>query len=140
MPTNRQPAKLSNVLAAVFRKPSAASPQPKPPPQPPHPNRSEPIRTQPNPTEPSGDAISSRDRKYFYPAQAAWIEDQSPLKIIQKARQVGITGADAYDSVKKASHHGALFDVWVTSRDEAQAKLYLEDCKHWACLLHLLAV
>ena len=79
-------------------------------------------------------------RKYFLPYQAEWIADQSRLKIIQKGRQTGITFADAYDSVLKASPKDALFDVWVSSRDEAQAKLYLEDCKHWAGLLHLAAL
>jgi phage FluMu gp28-like protein len=73
---------------------------------------------------------------HFLPTQLAWITDLHPLRIIQKSRQVGITYADAFDSVLKASFDGARFDVWVSSRDEAQAKLYLEDCKFWAKLLH----
>ena len=80
------------------------------------------------------------DRKYFLPFQVKWIEDESTLKIIQKSRQIGISYADAYDSVKKASPNGGRLDVWVSSRDEAQAKLYMEDCKYWANLLHLAAV
>ncbi len=80
------------------------------------------------------------DRKYFLPCQVKWIEDESSLKIIQKSRQIGISYADAYDSVKKASPNGGRLDVWVSSRDEAQAKLYLEDCKYWANLLHLAAI
>ena len=63
------------------------------------------------------------DKKYFMPYQIKWIEDPSPLRIIQKSRQVGITYADAYDSVIKASTKGARLDVWVSSRDQAQAKL-----------------
>src|SRR5690349_20019573 len=69
---------------------------------------------------------------YFLPYQERWILDQSPLRIIQKSRQVGITYADAYDSVLKASSKDARLDVWISSRDQAQAKLYLEDCKYWA--------
>jgi len=80
-----------------------------------------------------------RASKYFLPYQDEWIADRSRLKIIQKSRQAGISYADAYDSVIKASPKGALFDVWVSSRDEAQAKLYLEDCKHWARVLQLVA-
>jgi len=30
--------------------------------------------------------------------------------------------------------------VWVSSRDEVQSKLYLEDCKYWANFLHLAAI
>jgi phage FluMu gp28-like protein len=74
---------------------------------------------------------------YFMPYQEAWILDESPLRIIEKSRQVGITYADAYDSVIKVSAEGARLDVWVSSRDQAQAKLYLEDCKQWAVFLHL---
>src|SRR5690349_15442249 len=77
--------------------------------------------------------------KHFLPYQIDWIKDQSPLKIIQKSRQVGITYADAYDSVVKASERGARLDVWISSRDQDQAKLYLEDCKAWATFLHVKA-
>jgi phage FluMu gp28-like protein len=75
--------------------------------------------------------------QYFLPYQQRWILDESPLRIIQKSRQVGITYADAYDSVLKASPRDARLDVWISSRDQAQAKLYLEDCKYWAVFLHL---
>ncbi len=78
-------------------------------------------------------------QKYFLPYQRRWILDNLPLKIIQKSRQVGVTYADAYDSVLKASAVGARLDVWISSRDQAQAKLYLEDCKYWAVFLHLAA-
>src|SRR5262245_61868749 len=77
--------------------------------------------------------------KHFLPYQIDWIKDKSPLKIIQKSRQVGITYADAYDSVIKASQRGARLDVWISSRDQDQAKLYLEDCKAWASFLHVKA-
>ena len=78
-------------------------------------------------------------RQFFLPYQCDWIFDRAPLKIIEKSRQIGITYADAYDSVIKASARAAL-DVWISSRDEVQSKLYLEDCKYWANFLHLAAV
>src|SRR6266446_10231817 len=78
-------------------------------------------------------------RKYFLRYQEEWISDDSLLKIIQKGRQTGISYADAYHSVRRAGTKGAQLDVWVSSRDEAQAKLYLEDCKHWASVLQLVA-
>src|SRR5207249_4853373 len=62
-----------------------------------------------------------------------------PLKIMEKSRQVGITCADAYDSVRKVSLDRARLDLWVSSRDQTQARLYLQDCKRWAKLLQLAA-
>src|SRR6266700_1680106 len=70
--------------------------------------------------------------KFFLPYQRGWLADNSPLKIIEKSRQIGMTFTDAYDSVKKVAARGARLDVWVSSRDEKQAKLYLEDCARWA--------
>src|SRR5213593_4871825 len=79
-------------------------------------------------------------QQFFLLYQLAWILDRSPLKIIEKSRQIGITYADAYDSVIKASQKPGGLDVWVSSRDEVQSKLYLEDCKYWAKFLHVSAV
>ena len=75
-------------------------------------------------------------RKYFLPYQLSWIDDQSPLKLMQKSRQVGISYADAYHSVRLACTKTARLDVFISSRDRFQAKLYIEDCKHWAEVLH----
>ena len=76
------------------------------------------------------------DLKYFLPYQRKWILDVSPLKIIQKSRQIGISYADAYHSVRLASKKTSRLDVYISSRDRFQAKLYIEDCKHWAEILH----
>jgi len=72
---------------------------------------------------------------FFLPYQIAWITDNARLKLIEKSRQIGISLADAYDSVRKVCVRGARLDVWVSSRDEAQARLYLEDCKKLAAIL-----
>ncbi len=77
-----------------------------------------------------------QDLKYFLPYQREWIKDMSPLKIMQKSRQIGISYADAYHSVRVASRKTSRFDVYISSRDRFQAKLYIEDCKHWAEILH----
>lgn len=73
---------------------------------------------------------------YFLPYQRRWILDPSPLKLIQKSRQIGISYADAYHSVRIASTRTSRLDVFISSRDRFQAKLYIEDCKHWAEILH----
>src|SRR6266550_2066786 len=80
------------------------------------------------------------DRKYFLPYQYDWITDPRPLKIAEKSRQIGITFADAYHSVRIASHEDARFDVFVSSRDKFQAKLYIEDCKNWGEVLEIVLV
>jgi phage FluMu gp28-like protein len=76
---------------------------------------------------------------WLLPTQAAWVIDPWHLRIMEKSRQVGATRTDALDSVLKASPSDARYDVWVTSRDDIQARLYLEDCLDWARILHLAA-
>jgi len=77
---------------------------------------------------------------YFIESIRDWIIDNSRLKILQKGRQVGGSTGDDYHSVITASRAGARFDVFITSRDEFQAKLSLEKCKRWADLLQIGAV
>jgi phage FluMu gp28-like protein len=74
---------------------------------------------------------------FFLPYQQAWINDHSPLKIIEKSRQIGITYADAFDTVIKASRRNHPQDVWISSRDEPTARLYLQHCRRWAEALNL---
>src|SRR6266850_3535410 len=83
------------------------------------------------------DILPDSDKKRFLPYQCRWIKDASPLKIMEKSRQVGISFADAYHSVKVASNARARFDVFVSTRDRFQARLYIEDCKNWAEVLEI---
>ncbi len=76
-------------------------------------------------------------KKYFLPYQIDWINDKSPLRIMEKSRQVGITYADAFHSVEIASAKGARHDVYISTRDKMQARLSIEDCKRWAEILEL---
>lgn len=72
---------------------------------------------------------------FLLPYQRAWVLDTSALRIMEKSRQVGISFTDAFDSVCKAAARGSRLDVWISSRDEQQARLYLEDCRKWASIL-----
>lgn len=76
---------------------------------------------------------------FFLPYQAKWIRDRSRLKLMQKSRQIGISWASAYEDVTNTFADEARLDTWVSSRDEIQARLYLEDCKAFAGILHLAA-
>ena len=76
----------------------------------------------------------SQVQNYFLPYQIEWIRDESHLRVCEKSRQIGLSYADSYDSVRKAARKDGR-NVWVMSRDEAQAKQYIRYCKHWANVL-----
>src|SRR5262245_49657679 len=80
--------------------------------------------------------MKKRGEPYFLPFQKLWALDNASLKICAKSRQVGLSYADSYDSVRKAAAHGAR-DLWVMSRDENQARQYIRYCRRWARVLGL---
>lgn len=67
--------------------------------------------------------------------QSRWVKDDSRLKLMEKARQIGMSWASAYRLITKKSLTEAQLDAWISSRDEPQARLFLEDCKKFATLL-----
>ena len=81
-----------------------------------------------------GSAPVAGENTYFLGYQKAWILDEARLKICEKGRQIGLSYADSYDSVRKAARKNGK-DVWVMSRDEVQAKQYILYCKRWAMVL-----
>ncbi|MGE9296380.1 MAG: terminase large subunit domain-containing protein [Puniceicoccales bacterium] len=76
---------------------------------------------------------------FFLPYQQRWINDRAPIKIMEKARQIGISWATAYACVRRCSQSSERLDAWISSRDEVQAKLFLEDCRRFAETLNLAA-
>lgn len=68
--------------------------------------------------------------------QAKWVKDQSRLKLSEKSRQIGWTWATAYGLVSRKSLVDAQRDAWISSRDDIQARLFLEDCKSFAGILN----
>jgi phage FluMu gp28-like protein len=71
------------------------------------------------------------------PYQAKWVKDGSRLKLAEKSRQIGWTWATAYGQVSRKSLVDARLDSWISSRDDLQARLFLEDCKSFAGILNL---
>ncbi len=69
------------------------------------------------------------------PYQKRWVEDSSRLKLAVKSRQIGWTWATAYGLIRRKSLRTAQLDAWISSRDEIQARLFLEDCKNFAGIL-----
>ncbi len=100
---------------------------------------------------PVGPAIHGSDRAPFcgraqvrperdtllLPYQAAWVNDPARLKIAEKSRQIGWTWATAFSLVRRKSKRGARLDAWISSRDEIQARLFLDDCRSFAELLQI---
>jgi phage FluMu gp28-like protein len=75
----------------------------------------------------------------FLPFQSAWIKDTSRLKLMEKSRQIGISWSTAYAADERAAAQGARHDEWVSSRDDIQARLFIEDCKLWAGIMNMAA-
>jgi phage FluMu gp28-like protein len=71
--------------------------------------------------------------------QEKWVRDNSRMKIAEKSRQIGWTWATAYSLVRRKSIIGARLDGWVSSRDDIQARLFLDDCKAFAGILQIAA-
>lgn len=75
------------------------------------------------------------------PYQARWVNDNSRLKIAEKSRQIGWTWATGYGLTKRKSLAlDAVLsktDAWISSRDDIQARLFLEDCKSFAAILQI---
>jgi len=75
----------------------------------------------------------------FLPYQGRWIQDKSRLKLMQKGRQIGLSWSTAYAAISRTGVQGAKHDQWVSSRDDLQARLFVDDCKMWAGILDIAA-
>jgi phage FluMu gp28-like protein len=71
----------------------------------------------------------------FLPYQRRWIADRSRLKLLEKSRQIGMSWATAYALVRRQADPATRLDAWVASRDEIQARLFLDDCRKFAHVL-----
>lgn len=77
--------------------------------------------------------------RVFLSYQDRWVDDHSRLKLMEKSRQIGISWATAYGAVEKTAPKENRNDQWVSSRDEIQARLFLEDCARFAKMLNAAA-
>jgi phage FluMu gp28-like protein len=67
--------------------------------------------------------------------QSKWVKDGSRLKVMEKARQIGMSWSSSYRLVSRKSLVDAQLDAWISSRDDLQARLFLEDCKKFSSIL-----
>jgi phage FluMu gp28-like protein len=63
--------------------------------------------------------------------QQAWLADQSPVKVIEKSRRIGISWADAADSVLAAASQDGQ-DIWYIGYNKEMAEEYILNCVEWA--------
>lgn len=76
--------------------------------------------------------MPANPKAIFLPFQTRWIKDTKRRKLAEKGRQLGFSWATAYAANNRTAVQGARYDQWVSSRDDIQARLFLEDCKLWA--------
>jgi phage FluMu gp28-like protein len=75
------------------------------------------------------------------PYQARWVADQSPVKVMEKSRRVGISWAEASDDTLYASEKGAgeKRNVWYIGYTKDMALEFINDCANWARAYNLAA-
>jgi len=65
------------------------------------------------------------------PYQKQWVTDNSKMKLCVKSRQIGLSWCTAYSVIRRKLNKSARLDAWIASRDEIQARLFLEDAKRF---------
>lgn len=73
------------------------------------------------------------------PYQRRWIEDHEPVKIIEKSRRIGLSYAEAADSVLHASDADRGANVYYISYDKEMTAGFIQDCATWAKAFHVAA-
>lgn len=76
---------------------------------------------------------------YFLPYQEKWIRDESRNKLAEKSRRVGLTFAEEFRRVERICAEGALYDAYITSKDEGLAKQFIREAKGFAQAYHFAA-
>ena len=77
--------------------------------------------------------------RMLLPYQRKWVTDNSRLKLAVKSRQIGLSWCTSYRLVRQKVREDARLDAWVSSRDEIQAQLFLQDARRFAEVLNVAA-
>ena len=71
--------------------------------------------------------------------QTRWIEDSARLKVMEKARRIGISWAEAYDAVLHAGEAPDGGNVYYQAYSLEMTRGFIEDCARWALRLQIVA-
>lgn len=67
-----------------------------------------------------------------------WLNDKSKIKIWEKSRRIGATYVQSYEDVRDCVYK-TVPAVWFSSADESAAREYIDYCKKWVTLFHVVA-
>ncbi len=70
------------------------------------------------------------------PYQQRWIDDHSPVKIMEKGRRIGLSYGEAADSVLHAADADRGANVYYISYDKEMTSGFIQDCATWAKAFH----
>ena len=69
------------------------------------------------------------------PYQARWVADDSGLKVIEKSRRIGMSWAEAYDSVMYSGENRG--NIYYQSYNLDMTRGFITDCAEWAAALQV---
>ena len=81
-------------------------------------------------------ALPDGREPFFLGYQQAWSADEHIMLLSEKSRQIGWTWTSAHGLARRHAMAEYNLDTWGTSRDDLQAMLAVQDCKHFADILH----
>lgn len=76
-------------------------------------------------------AAASVASAYFMPYQTEFILDQSPIVVVEKTRQGGITSALSFKVLIDRFSGARPWDYWYSSADELAAREFILDVRSW---------
>src|ERR1700691_2132499 len=74
---------------------------------------------------------SREDADVLLPYQIRWLADESPVKVAEKSRRIGLTWTEAAASALKASASKGL-DTWYLGYNRDMALEFVETAAAWA--------
>ena len=66
----------------------------------------------------------------FLPYQQRWAADNSPVKVMEKSRRIGLSWSEAADDALFAAEAGGS-DVWYIGYNKEMAEEFIGDCADW---------
>ena len=80
---------------------------------------------------PSATKTEDRTPMALLPYQQAWCADQSPVKLCEKSRRIGLSWGEAADTALLAASSKGM-DAWYIGYNKDMALEFIRDCAGWA--------